>query len=258
MSMKPSLRERILAGPLWLGPAVASMSPAVVEVCGLAGCDFVWIEVEHSGIDLMQTEHLCRAAELRGMVPLARIQDDSRPAVLRALEVGAKLLIVPQIHTPEQAARIVEYAKFQPVGKRGYNLGSRGMRYGTLAATAEEALETANRETCIIAQIESVQAVENAEAIIATEGLDGVFVGPGDLSADMGIPSQFDNEELIAAGEKVIALAAQYKKVSSSVGPAPEMVRRWREAGLNMLIFGGDLGYIRAALVSQLAQLRGE
>lgn len=256
MSAELSLKDRIMAGPLWLGPSLGSMSPAVAEVCGLAGCDFIWIEVEHSGIDLMQLEHMCRAAELGGTVPLFRIQDGSRPAVLRSLEVGAKILIVPQIHTPQQAAAVAEYGKFPPLGKRGYNLGSRGMAYGNLAPTAEETIARANRETCLIPQIESVQAVQNAEAIIATEGIDGVFFGPGDLSADMGIPSQWDNEDLIAAGERVITLAREHGKVAATTCPTDEMTRRWMAAGVHMLIVGGDLGAMRAGLAARMAELR--
>lgn len=251
-----SLKDRILAGPLWLGPSITSMAPAVAEVAGLAGADFVWIEVEHAPIDMMQLEHMCRAVELRGAVPLARIQDGSRTAVLRSLEAGAKIVIVPQIHTPGQAAAVAEYGKFPPIGQRGYNLGSRGLMYGALAPTPDEILAKANRDTCLIVQIESVQAVENAEEIVATEGIDGVFIGPGDLSASMGIPSQWDNEELISAGEKVIALAHKYSKIAASTCPTPDMAKRWKAAGVHMLIIGGELGTLRQAFADRMDEVR--
>jgi len=256
LSSELTLKQRIAAGPVLCGPSLVGMSPAVVECAGLAGCDFVWIEVEHSGIDMMQLEHMCRAAELHDVLPLARVADGSRPSVLRTLEAGAKIVLVPQIHTPEQAAAVAEYGKFPPLGKRGYNTGSRGLGYGALAPTPAEVFETANRETVLMVQIESVQAFQNVEAIAAVEGVDGLFFGPGDMSADMGIAAQWDNEELIGVGERVIQVARANDKIASSTCPTDEMARRWKAAGVNMLIAGGDLGLLRLALVDKLQQIR--
>ena len=239
-----------------LGVTIASMAPSAVEVAGLSGAEFVWIEIEHGGVDLMQVEHLCRAAELRGMIPLLRVQDGSRPAVLRSLEAGGKVIVVPQIHTPEQAAAVVEYGKFPPLGLRGFNTGTRGLLYGFSGATPAEIFANANRDTCLLAQIESAQAVENAEAIIATEGLDGVLVGPGDLSASMGVLAQWDNEELIATCEAVFALAHKHRKVLATVCPTLEMTRRWKAAGAHLLCVAGDLSLYAKALKDRLAEVR--
>jgi 4-hydroxy-2-oxoheptanedioate aldolase len=252
-----SLRERLRSGPLRLGITVASMSPSAVEVAGLCGAEFVWIEIEHGGIDLMQVEHLCRAAELRGVIPLLRIQDGSRPAVLRALEAGGKIIVVPQVHTAEQAAAVVEYGKFPPLGERGFNTGTRGLLYGFSGASPLEIFANANRDTCLLAQIESMEAVANAEAIIATEGLDGILVGPGDLTATMGIPAQWDSEELITTCEKVFALAHKHQKVVATVCPTPAMTKRWKAAGAHLLCVAGDLGLMTKALKETLAAVRG-
>jgi len=251
-----SLKERILSGPILYGPSLLSMSPAVVEVAALAGCDFVWIEVEHSGIDMMQIENMCRAAELRGILSLTRVPDGSRPSVLRNLEAGAKIILTPQIHTAQQAAAVAEFGKFPPIGKRGFNTGSRGLGYGTLASTAEEVFAIANRETIIMVQIESVEALENLDAIAAIEGIDGLFFGPGDTSADMGIPAQWDNEDLVAAGERVIQAARANSKISSSTCPTPEMTKRWQQAGVNILISGGDVGTLRTGFADKIAELK--
>ncbi|MDI9584637.1 MAG: aldolase/citrate lyase family protein [Acidobacteriota bacterium] len=256
MSDQPTLRERIFNGPTLYGPSLASASPAAVEIAALAGCDFVWLEVEHSALDVMQLEHLCRAAELHGILSLARTADPSRPWVLRPLEAGAKIVLVPQVHTVEQAAAVAEWAKFPPLGKRGYNTGSRGLGYGAMAPTPNEILENANRETVLLVQIESQEALDSVEEIAAIEGVDGLFYGPGDMSLDKGIPSDWDNEELLAAGEHIIRIARANGKISSSTCPTMTMAARWKQAGANMLIVGGELALLRKAFTDRLAEVR--
>jgi 2-keto-3-deoxy-L-rhamnonate aldolase RhmA len=252
---EPSLREQLCGGDVKLCFAIMGGGPAIVEIAGLAGCQSVWLEVEHAGTDLMYLEHLCRAAELHGMWPLIRVADGSRPSVLRALEIGGRIIVTPQINTPEQAAAVVEYGKFAPVGNRGYNPGSRGMRYGAWGAD-EVSMPAANRYTCLLVQIESVEALDNAEAIIATEGLDGVLVGPGDLSATMGRPGQFNDPELLDAVEHVISLARRHNEVAATTTPSPELVRRAKAAGVSLLVVGIDTGMLLGALRARLDEVR--
>ena len=249
-----SLRDELRAGEIKLGMSCAGASPAAVEVAGLTGCDFVWLEIEHGGSDMMHLEHLCRAAELHGVLSLIRVADGSRTSVLRALEIGGRIVVVPQIHTAEQAAEVVEHGKFAPIGNRGMNLGSRGMRYGTMGS-AREAMAAANDMTCLLPQVESAQAVESAEAILATEGLDGVLIGPADLAASMGRPGECD-EEVMAAMEHVIVLANRHEKVVATTCPTDEYVRRAKAAGVHMLNCGGDWGLMRTALEARLAEVR--
>jgi 2-keto-3-deoxy-L-rhamnonate aldolase RhmA len=257
MTEPPSLREKIVNGPTLYGIAASSMCPAAVEVVGLCGYDFVWLELEHASTDYGQLEHLIRAAELRGLIPQARAAEWNRTSILRVLEAGAKVVVVPQVHTPEQAAAVVEHAKYPPVGARGYNTGSRGLLYGFSGANAEEIFARANREVCLLVQIESVQAVENAESIVRTEGVDGILIGPGDLSTSMGINSQWDNQELLQTMEQVFRIAQKYQKVTATVTPTVGMLRRWQDLGVNMLTLGGDLGLLRTVLTAKLQEAKG-
>ena len=251
-----SLREKIRSGPLLYGCAIHTLSPSAVEVIGLCGADFVWIELEHAGTDMMQAEHLCRAAELRGMLSLLRIQDGSRTSVLRALEVGGKVIAVPQIHNAAQAAAVAEYGKFPPLGQRGFNTASRGLLYGLCADTVPGVFEYANRDTCLLVQIESEEGLHNAEAIIATPGIDGVLVGPGDLSTSLGIAGQWDNEDLIRTIEGIFAIAHRHEKLVATVCPTNAMTARWKAAGAHLLNVSGDLALLRKALTERLAEVR--
>lgn len=256
MTEQLSLREQILQGPTLYGVAASSMCPAAVEVVGLCGYDFVWLELEHASTDYGQLEHLIRAAELRGLIPQVRAPEWNRTSILRVLEAGAKVVVVPQVHTAQQAAAVVEHGKYPPLGARGYNTGSRGVLYGFGGANAEEIFARANREVCLLVQIESVEAVENAEAIVTTEGIDGILIGPGDLSTTMGINSQWDNEELLGAMDEVFRVAQKHQKVTATVTPTVAMMRRWQALGVNMLTLGGDLGALRTALTAKLQEAK--
>jgi len=251
-----SLKDKIISSGTNYG--VGSNGAPAVELIGLVGgYGFVWVEIEHSSPGWETVENLCRAAELRGLWPLLRVPSGERQSVLRALEAGGRIIVTPMIDTPEDARLVAEYGKFPPLGRRGFNLGSRGMKYG-MGGSIEERLAAANDDTVLLVQIETVKAVENAEAIIATPGIDGILVGPGDLSASMGIPGQWDNPELMAACVRVLETAKRQGKITATVCPTPEMAKRWQEIGVNLLCVGSDVGLLRGALKAKLQELRGE
>ena len=134
-----------------------------------------------------------------------RLPNHHREHVMRALEVGARIVVVPMIEDAAMAREIVRFGKFPPLGERGFNSRSRGVGYGLKLAM--EAFEQANRRTCLFAQIESTSAAERVEDICAVDGLAGILVGPGDLSASMGKTGQFGDPELIATVTGVIRRA---------------------------------------------------
>lgn len=250
-----TLREEIRTGPTKYGVAVVSNSPAIVELAGLCGFKFVWIEIEHAGTDMMHVEHLCRAAELHGMWPLLRVPDGGRSSVLRALEVGGRIIVTPQIHTAADARKVAEYGKFPPLGNRGFNTGSRGMLYGS-GGPALKAMQDANARTVLLVQIESVEGVKNQQDILSVEGVDGVLVGPGDLSVSMGITAQWDNEELIHTIEGIFATAHKYQKIVATVCPTSAMTQRWKAAGAHLLNLGSDIGLLRAGFKEALEKAK--
>ena len=250
-----TLREEIRSGPTKLGIAIGSNSPASVEVAGMAGCQFVWIEIEHAGTDMMHVEQLCRAAELHGMWPLLRVPDGGRSSVLRALEVGGRIIVTPQIHTPADARKVAEFGKFPPLGMRGFNTGSRGMRYGA-GGPAVKAMEEANQRTVLLVQIESVEAVKNADAVLGVEGIDGVLVGPGDLSMSMGLTAQWENETLIRTIEDIFSTAHRHQKVVATVCPTLELTRRWKAAGAHLLNIASDIGLLRTGIKDALEKVK--
>src|SRR4051812_41004552 len=139
------------------GAAIYSGAPRIAELAARIGFDTVWVEMEHGPTDYLLAEHLCMAAEAAGAIPTLRVSDGQRHHVLRALEVGARIVVVPMVQTADQAKQIVEYGKFPPIGSRGYNMRSRGVNYGLGDKAALFA--QANARTHLFAQIETLQSV---------------------------------------------------------------------------------------------------
>lgn len=251
---EPTLKEQILSAGTSFGFAVAGNSPALVEIIGQCGANFVWIEVEHGPADWQTAEHLCRAADLHKAWPLIRVPGGERQNVLRALEVGARIVVTPMINTDADAAKVVEFGKFPPLGWRGFNTATRGLDYGIKPPL--EAHAAANARTCLLVQIETVQAADNIESIASVPGLDGILVGPGDLSQSLGIPAQWDNPKLLDTIDRVFGVAKQRKLVTAAVCPTPAHVKRWKGLGVNLLTIGGDYGLLKKAASELLETCR--
>lgn len=233
-------RPRILRGV-----AIQSNAPRVAELAGMVGFETIWIDVEHGAVSWTEVENLCLGAEAAGCIPTARIPSNGRRDVLRSLEAGAQIVVVPMIDNAAEAEKIVEYGKFPPLGRRGFNLRSRGLQYGL--SQSGLALEEANQRTYLFAQIESKEAVANVEAICNVSGLAGIVVGPGDLSADMGRPGAFTDPEVIATVESVVRTARSLGKHAGVViGPGP-MLDAAIAAGCDLTYCGSDIGSMTAS-----------
>ncbi len=226
------------------GVSVLSNAPRVAELAGMLGIDTVWIEVEHGSVSWSEVEMLCMGARAGGCVPTVRIPSNEREPILRSLEVGAQIVVVPMIDNASDAQKIVEYGKFPPLGRRGFNTRSRGLQYGLRGTDVEQ--QAANQRTHLFAQIESLEAVQNVETICQVEGLAGIVVGPGDLSADMGHPGEFTNPELIANVEHVMRAARSAGKHAGLVMAPGPMLEAAAGAGCDLMYCGTDL----ASLVS--------
>jgi len=235
------------------GVTLISNAPRLAELAGRIGFETVWIEVEHGTAGWTEVEALCMATESGGAVPTVRIPDNGRTHVLRALEAGARILVVPMISSAEEAARIVEYGKFPPLGKRGYNTRSRGVAYGL--EPPEIGFAKANDRTHFFAQIETLEGVRNLDSICGVEGLSGIFIGPGDLSAGMGKTGRFADPEVIASVVKCVLRGRELgKHVGILVVPGPLFDAAFA-AGCDLLFAGGDITDLAKSWTALLEEL---
>jgi 2-keto-3-deoxy-L-rhamnonate aldolase RhmA len=235
------------------GVCIYSGSTRLAELAARIGYEAVWIEMEHGPADFADIEAMCVSVETGGGLPTVRVPDGHRHHVLRALEVGARIVVVPLVNTADEAQRIVEYGKFAPLGSRGFNLRSRGVGYGLKSPV--EAFAYANARTFLFAQVETMRAVENLDAICAVEGLAGVFVGPGDLSVSFGAPAALADEGMITLVADCVRRARAAGKHAGILVTPGGMLDAALDAGANLVFVGGDYTELTAAWPRLLASV---
>lgn len=212
------------------------------ESLGQTGLDYIIIDNEHGPFDVESSEECIRACELTGLTPFVRIREVSRPAVMKLLDVGAQGLIVPYIESMEEIRALIGYGKYPPLGKRGFCPSKKdGWGYqmpGTLPM--QEQFDYWNRETLIIPQCETKEALGQIEMIAGTDGVDGIFVGPFDLSISMGIPGQFDHPEFTAALQRILAACRDAGKFSIIFTGDAARIRDYYETGFDSVTYSLD------------------
>lgn len=201
--------EKTREGKLTVGTFFEMGHAAVGEVIGQTELDYFIIDCEHGPYDIESVGDVIRAAEgVSGgkVTPFARSKDSERASILKLLDIGAKGIIIPHVQSLEEAKRIVEYGKYFPVGDRGVAV-SRSVKYGLSDETNQGIktwLEECNEKELLIPQCETTGCLNQIEEIMALDGIDGIFVGPYDLSASLGIPAEFDNLKFLKAIKRII------------------------------------------------------
>lgn len=238
--MQNSLKEKLLAGEKPIGMFVGSGSATVVECLGRTGLDFVVLDNEHSPMEAETTMELVRAAEVSGLCPLARVREISRPAVLKLLDIGAKGVIVPNVQSVDDVKKLISYAKYAPMGDRGFCPTRKdGWGFDT-AETVPELMTRLNAETLLIPQCETVGALRAIETIAALDGVDGIFVGPFDLSISMGLPGRFDHPDFTAAVDRIVKACHDAGKFCLFFGGTPEAVKNGFHRGFDGMAYSID------------------
>ena len=255
--MKNGLKEKLLNGQKAIGTFFELGSSNVVEALGQTGLDFIVLDNEHGPFEAESSCEFARTAELAGLTALARVREVSRPAVLKLLDVGVQGLIIPDIHTTEQVQQVVDYAKYFPIGKRGF-CPSRKDGWGfdaTGQMSVMKQMEYWNQETLVIPQCETIGALECMEEIVGLDGVDGVFIGPFDLSISMGIPGQFDHPEFISALERVQTACKKAGKFCMIFAGSPAAVAERFRQGYDAVAYGMDVSVLISAFKQDLAAI---
>lgn len=242
------MKTRLAAGETLFGTFLTLGSPLAAESLGLAGFDWVLVDLEHGGGDESRLLAQLLGATAAGVHALVRVESDLRARTTRALDLGAEGVMCPQVHSAEAARSWASALHYAPGGSRGIALQPRGARYGM----DPDAVEHARERTLGIAQIESAEAVAAVEEIAAVDGIDVLFVGPSDLTYSMGIFRHFDDPAFRAAIERVVAAARDAGKVPGIFCATPEQVPVAIADGFRMIAIGTDgslmLRAARAAL----------
>lgn len=228
------VKQKLLGGEKLIGAFLNLESPAVAEILGLLGYDFVLIDTEHGPGDAESAQDIIRAALLRDITPMVRVRQLDRSSILKMLEVGAEGLLIPFVKSAAEVRQIVQYAKYTPIGEKGFGY-SRKTGYGLEKEIKDLDMFFAwsNENTLVIPQCETVQCLEHIEEIAAIDGVDGVFVGPFDLSVSMGIPGQTEHPDFIAATERIVKACKKAGKFCMVFSMLPEQAKKYFDAGFD-------------------------
>lgn len=254
--MRPNpVRRRVLAGELSLGTFVFEFnSTGIGRLAAEAGAEFAIYDMEHTGWTLETIRQLVATTRPTEMSPIVRIPATEYHFIARVLDVGAEGIMAPMVESGEQAARLVASAKYPPVGRRGAAFGIAHDNY--TSGSIVEKMESANRETLLIAQIETVGGLDHLEAIASTPGIDVLWIGQFDLSNSLGIPGQFEHPRFVEAVSAVLDACRRHHKVPGFLATDVPSGRQLIAQGFKMLAYGGDLWLYQAALRDGLAGLR--
>lgn len=251
-----SLKHLARSGELAAGTfLVEFVTPGIGHILAGAGCDFAFLDMEHSGFEAETVKAAIRFLEAGGIPCLVRVASRDTHDISRIADIGAEGVMVSLIGTPAEARAAVDALKYPPEGKRGVALRVAHDNYRAPSSPAA-GLRAANERTVLVLMIETAEGVENVEAIAATPGVDVLWVGHFDLSASLGIPGEFDHPRFRAATQRICAAArANGLGLGRLVTGAEEAARAWRD-GFRMIAWGGDAWLLQQAVTEGVAGLR--
>lgn len=229
-------------------------SPAVGELLGEVGYDFVTIDGEHSPTSYETMENILRGIDCASgdSETLVRVPDGDSTTLKKTLDLGPDAVLVPMVETAEEAEAIVEASRYPPEGRRG--LGISRASYGR---DLGEHVETVERSLVRHVQLESERAVENAGDIVAVDGIDGVFIGPVDLSMSMGVFGEWDDEAFQAAIDEVISVAHDAGVAVGTLATTAEEREARLQWGVDYIIAGVDVVHLAESATEALEHARG-
>jgi 2-keto-3-deoxy-L-rhamnonate aldolase RhmA len=231
-------------------------TPNIAMIAAACGFDAVYIDLEHNPTSLETAAGVCVAALGMGLTPVARVTSHDPHDATRILDSGAQGVMVPHVQNAAEAKAIVDACLYHPKGHRSA-FGS-GPQLGYAAIPQAEVCKIINDETLLMAMIETPEAVENAEAIAAVDGIDVLHIGASDLSTEMGLPGQYTHARMRAAFETVAGAAKRHGKAMGVGGVRQDFeFQSWLiKLGMRYLTGGSDVGYILSAGRADVKQLR--
>lgn len=236
--MSMNFRRRLLDGEPLVGTFCAIPHPAATEMVASAGFDFLCLDGEHAAIDRGTAENMLRAASVCSIPTLVRVAGNTPELIGAALDGGAAGVVVPRVNTAEEARAAVDASRYPPRGSRGAGPGRASSYGGGLSGY----IGSANDDIVVAVQIESVEAVQNVEEITAVEGLDMVFIGPGDLSVSLNATGGTENDAK-RLQDAISSVVETSKRKSQNIGLfrlSTDDIGHWRNLGVSLFIVGSE------------------
>lgn len=251
---KPAFKDIIRSGKKLIGTFLGTPHPVMTEHVGHTGLDFVCIDAEHNPIHLETLQKMLQGLAATPTYGVVRVPTLSYEYVTGALDIGADALLIPQIRTMEDIEKLRRFCLYPPQGIRGCGpsrLWDYGDGIGQLGAA-----DDVNYTTNIIVQLETVQAVQNIDEIVKADFIDMFFIGPGDLSMDMGIFGQFTNPKLT---DTIMMLREKTARAGKKLGVFAgnfDAAQNWLEKGFDMVIVNSELAMLSMSLTEGVNKVR--
>ncbi|MGH2533427.1 MAG: HpcH/HpaI aldolase family protein [Thermomicrobiales bacterium] len=252
MGITNTTKQKMLRGAPAFGYALGLGSPLAAERMARTGIDFLLLDNQHGSFGPDSTIASLIAMSGGAATPLARVARNDYTMIGRLLDEGMLGIIVPMVHTAEDAKAAADACRFPPVGTRSWGWG-RAATYG------DDYAETIDDQILVMVQIESAEAVANAEAILSTPGVDGCWIGPSDLSLSMGVHprDREQDERVIAAVESVLQACANTSTIPGYAGSSLVQAKELAARGFRFITCGSDLGFMLGGATAGVKELRG-
>jgi 4-hydroxy-2-oxoheptanedioate aldolase len=235
-----AFKHAIAKGELQIGLWCSLCSPVAAEIVSHSGFDWLLLDTEHSPNDVPDILLQLQATQAGTASCIVRPAWNDMVLIKRYLDIGAQTLLLPFVQTPEEAKRAVEWTRYPPKGVRGITGSGRASRYGRV----KDYLKNASSEICTLVQVETREALAQIEAIASVEGIDGVFIGPNDLSASFGHIGNWGHPEVQAALEDAVKRLKKIGKPAGILTPNVEEAKKFISWGYTFVAVGADLGLL--------------
>lgn len=252
------VKEKLQNGQQVIGTFFSMGNPSAMECLGYTGLDYAIIDTEHGPFDTETAMSLVRAAESVGITPFMRIADVSHREIQRAVDMGVQALIVPCLRSLEDMKKLVDLAKFAPIGNRGFIKG-RGSGFGNqpwASGSVAEFMAASNDRLLILPQCETAECWENIEKVVAINGIDGIFIGPFDLSISLGMPGDFENPRFKAAVDRILAACKAVGKYCLIFTTSAEKAHEYLAQGFDGVAHNTDFTVYTEAYSALVADIR--
>lgn len=247
--------QQLKSGKRLYGTAVVSCSPLWPPAVKRTGVDFVFIDTEHIPLDRGTVAQMCLAYSALGLPPLVRIPSPDPYEVCQIFDAGAAGVLAPYIECPEQVSRLVGATKLRPL--KGERLNEALKNGDCLGLQLSDYLSNRNAENFLMINVESVPAMERLDGILAVPGLDGVIVGPHDLSLSLGLPEQYGHPKFEKALEEIVAkVSGKGLGIGIHFPRNRELQTRWAKRGLNIILHSSDILLFQRSLERDIATIR--
>jgi 4-hydroxy-2-oxoheptanedioate aldolase len=255
-TLRNAARDRLEAGDLALGVGIRqSRTVDIASIMKAAGYDWLFLDLEHNSMDLDTAVQISVAALGAGIAPIARVPAGQHWLATRILDGGGLGIVMPHVDTVEEAREIADRLRYPPRGHRSIAGGLPHFGYAPVGTA--EAIAAIDAATLVVVMLETPRAIDNAAAIAAVPGIDALLIGTSDMSIEMGIPGQFEDERIVNAYRRVVEACRAHGKYAGIGGIYEEgLLRSYIGMGVRLVLGGSDLGYMQSAAAARATQLR--